>query len=703
VGLLQEPEASLTSAANRGAMVELRTEAYVLPAAEVGPENPLPVFRAPDRDWQVDPSAHNIPDEDLPGLGIATGRRILPHRMQDGYTRQRRPRALASLVLENEFLRVRVLPEVGGKVASIFHKPLQRELIYRNPVFQPGNLALRNAWTSGGIEWNVGQLGHHYLACSPVHCARVEGLNGEPVLRLYAWERVKCFPYQIDLHLPPGSPFLFARVRLTNPHDHELPMYWWTNIGMLEREGGRVLAPADTTYHGLAVHTCPVINGIDYSYSTRVRRSYDLFFRIPRDRRPWEAYLDREGQGFVHTSTWRLRGRKQFAWGMGQGGRRWAEYLAVPDMPHLEIQAGLATTQSHTVPMPAESEWTWTEAMGYFQVDPGKAHSENWQEAYAEAERELEELLPRSEVDRLDAAMAKVTTRMPDAVLSRGLGWGALEKRRAAGSGEDCGIPPELPFDNGDLGRDQEPWLQLLETDVLPQRDPRDDPGQFQIQDEWRTLLEGSMARGKSDHWLGWLHLGVMKLESGDSEGAKDAWENSLRRDANGWALRNLSVLEGRAGRREAAADLLAEAVKVGPLVPSLVGEYAGLLLTIKRFGTLDELLEGLPEHVRGAERLRMAAGWAALHYGRFEDVEELLTRDFATIQEGELTLSELWFALQERKLAVADGLEVDEVLRARVRREFPPPYHIDFRMSQEGDDAYIPPQAEAVPGPRAG
>ncbi len=675
-------------------MTELRTEPYILPAAEVGPENPLPVFRAPEHDWQVDPAAHNIPDEDLPGLGIATGRRVLPHRMQDGYTRRRRPRALVSLVLENEFLRVRVLPGVGGKVASIFHKPLQRELIYRNPVFQPGNLALRNAWTSGGIEWNVGQLGHHYLACSPVHCARVEGLQGEPVLRLYAWERVKRFPYQIDLHLPPGSPFLFARVRLINPHDHELPMYWWTNIGMLEREGGRVLAPADTTYHGLTVYACPVINGIDYSYSTRVRRSYDLFFRIPRDRRPWEAYLDRDGQGFVHTSTWRLRGRKQFAWGRGQGGRRWAEYLAAPDMPHLEIQAGLATTQSHTVPMAAETEWTWTEAMGYFEVDPEKAHSENWQEAYAEAERALEELLPRSEVDRLDAAMAAVTTRTPDEVLFRGLGWGALEKRRAAGSDEDCGIPPELPFDGGDLGEDQEPWLQLLATGALPERDPLDDPRQFQIQDEWRALLEGSIAGGQSDHWLGWLHLGVMKLEAGDAEGAKDAWENSLARAANGWALRNLAALESRAGRHEAAADLLAEAVKVGPIAPSLVGEYAGLLLTLKRFDTLDQLLKGLPEEVRGAERLRMAAGWAALHYGRFEEVEEMLTRDFATIQEGELTLSELWFSLQERKLAAAEGLEVDEALKGRVRREFPPPYHIDFRMSQDGDDAYIPPQA---------
>ena len=676
-------------------MTELRCEPYVLPAAEIGPENPLPNFRAPQYDNPLDYTAHTIPEEDRPGLGCATGFRVLPHRMQDGYSRQRRERALASIVLENEFLQVRVLPEVGGKVASIFHKPLGRDLIYRNPVFQPGNLALRNAWTSGGIEWNTGQLGHHYLACSPVHCARVAGLNGDPVLRIYAWERVKRYSYQIDLHLPSGSPFLFAHVRLINPHEHELPMYWWTNIGMLEQDGGRVVTPADTTYHGLNVYDCPVINGLDYSYATRIKRSYDLFFRIPEGRRPWEAYLDREGRGFVHTSTWRLRGRKQFAWGMGQGGRRWGEYLAAPGMPHLEIQAGLAYTQMHTVPMPPRSEWTWTEAMGAFEADPALVHSESWQEAYEGTERTLEAALPRAEVDRLDAAMAEVTTRAPEEILFRGLGWGALEKRRATSAGEACLMPPELPFGDDDLGENQQPWLQLLETGALPERDPQDDPGQFQIQDEWRALLQASVSNGQSDHWLGWLHLGVMAMEAGDTEGAKAAWETSLARARNGWALRNLATIEARAGNDEAAAELLAEAVRVGPPVAALVGEYASLLLRLKRFEALSELLASIPTEVREAERLRLAAGWVALHEGRLEAVEATLTQEFATIQEGELTLSELWFALQEKKLALAEGVEIDEALKARVRRDFPPPYEIDFRMSQEGGDEYIPPQAQ--------
>ena len=675
-------------------MTQLLSEPYLIPAAEIGPENPLPVFRSPHCDSEIDHEAHNIPEEDRIGLGCATGNRVLPFRMQDGYTRVRTPRELPSLVLENDVLRVRVLPGAGGKVVDIYHKPLQRELIYRNPVFQPGNLALRNAWTSGGIEWNTAQVGHHYLTSSPVHCARVEGLNGDPVLRIYAWERVKCFPYHIDLHLPENSAFLFAHVRIINPHEHEIPMYWWTNIGMREHEGGRVLAPADTTYYGSTVYKCPFINGLDYSYSTRVRRAYDLFFRIPDGHRPWETYIDREGLGFIHTSTWRLKGRKQFAWGMGQGGRRWAEYLAVPEMPHLEIQAGLAYTQSHTVPMPPKTEWTWTEAMGYFEVDPAIAHSINWQEAYGECERVLETVLPREELDWLDAQMASVTTREPEEVLFRGYGWGALEKARAAEGGDGCGIPAELPFDEADLGEDQQPWLDLLNTGSFPERDPQDDPGQFMVQEQWRQLLENSINSGASDHWLAWLHLGVMRMEAGDTDGAQAAWETSLDRAPNAWALRNLSVIRSRAGDDAAAAELLAQAVEVGPPTVALVAEYAQVLLKLERFETLDAVLAALPRGVRDAERLCMVAARVALHFDRFEEVEQVLAREFATIREGEITLSDIWFALHERKLALAEGVQVDEALKARARREFPPPYEIDFRMSQEGGDEYIPPQA---------
>ena len=170
-------------------LTEVRIEPYEIPAADLGPENPLPKFRMGrmgqrGRRIKIDDS---IPPEDRRYLGWRTSFRVLPYRLQDGYNRDKRPRAFQAAVIENEFLKATVLPEIGGRLVSLFHKPTGRELLERNPVFQPANLGLRNAWFSGGIEWNAGQPGHHYLTCSPVFAARVEGVQGEPALRIYEW------------------------------------------------------------------------------------------------------------------------------------------------------------------------------------------------------------------------------------------------------------------------------------------------------------------------------------------------------------------------------------------------------------------------------------------------------------------------------------------------------------------------------------
>ena len=680
-------------------MTELRVEPYTLLGADLGPENPLPMFRNPRADRKVDVEAHHIPPEDHAGLGWQTGWRILPYRMQDGYSRDKRPRDFFSVVLENEFLKLTVLPEVGGLAASIVHKPLNRELLYRNPVFQPGNLALRNAWISGGIEWNAGQLGHHWLTCSSLHAARVAGRNGEPVLRLCTWDRVKCFPYQIDLHLPADSAFLFARVRLINPHAHQIPMYWWTNMGVPEYPGGRVLCPADTAYKGATVVDCPVINGLDYSYATRINNAYDLFFRIPPGQRPWEAIVDRDGNGMIHTSTRRLRGRKMFAWGMGPGSRRWNEHLAVPDFPFQEIQAGLAPTQSHSVPMPAKTAWTWTEAYGYFESDPRRTHAPNWREACEEAERILEARLPAAEVDRLDAEFAAVTVRPPVEVLYHGLGWGALENRRAAAAGAPSGIPSELPFEAAELGAEQAPWLALLDEGALPLRSPQHDPGEYMIQREWQTLIEDGLEARKGDHWLTWLHLGIMRMEAFDTDGARAAWERSLEHAVNAWALRNLAVLESRKDNHEAACELLRRAWETGPPVAALAIEYGRALLRLGRYDALEGYLHSLPSSVASHERIELVGGSLALERGQFDEVERVLDLEFAMIREGEVALTDLWFDLQTKRLAAAENMPVDDNLKERVKRELPPPARIDFRMSLSPDDEYVPPQATGAPG----
>jgi hypothetical protein len=676
-------------------MTTLTVEPYRIPAAEMGPDNPLPAFRAAQLDSRIDLEANHIPEEDQPGLGWQTGFRVLPYRMQDSYNRVRWPRDFVSVVLENGHLRVTVLPQIGGLVTEILDKASGKQLIAKNRVFQPGNLALRNAWVYGGIEWNTAQLGHHYLTMSPIHTARLTGSQGEPALRLYAWDRVKCFPFQIDLHLPPDSRFLFARVRLVNPHDHVLAMYWWTNLGVDELPGRRYIAPAETALKFAQLVDIPVLNGVDHSYPTRVDYSYDLFCRIPAERRKWLAVIDTDGTGLVHTSTARLTGRKLFAWGTGPGGLRWQEQLCGPGQRFFEVQAGLARTQLHSLPMPAGAQWTWTEAIGHIAVDPARAHGP-WQGAWQEVGQVLERRLPSADLDRLDREFAKVTVAPPVEVLYRGLGWGALEQRRAALRGERGPIPVELPYTTADLGPDQQPWLDLLERGALPEVSPDLDPGEYMIQPQWQALLEASIAAGPGNHWRSWLHLGVVRLEAGDEAGAAAAWERSLQLRANGWACRNLAVLALRRRETAAALERYLQAWEVGPRIAPLALEILPVLNQLERWEDLRQFLDGLPAPIRAHERVQLELCKQALRDGDLDALVRLLDRDFEGIREGETILTDLWFGMHEMRLSKADGVPVDDALKARVRRDFPPPSRIDFRMWTREANRYVAPQAVA-------
>ncbi|MCS7306464.1 MAG: DUF5107 domain-containing protein [Thermoguttaceae bacterium] len=665
----------------------VRWEGYYLPAAELGPENPLPMFRGPreDETIRLDPA---IPLEERRYLGWRVAWRCLPYRIQDGYNRKKQLRCFDALVLENETLRAVFLPNLGGRLVSLIHKPTQRELLARNPVFQPANLALRNAWFSGGIEWNTTLRGHYYLTCSPVFAAQVRGRQGEPVLRLYEWDRVRCFPWQIDFHLPPGSSVLFAHVRILNPHEVEIPMYWWTNIAVPERKDVRVLVPTETglthSYERgeLTIARLPHYEGRDMTYTTQSQRAYDFFARIPDGQRRWIAALDGQGRGLFEVSTDQLRGRKIFAWGMSQGGRRWQEFLAQPGFAYLEIQAGLAQTQMECIPMPPKTAWAWTEAFGLLEVEPKLVHGPDWTAAWKAADACLEKILPRAEMAQWHQKFTQISTRAPERLLQMGSGWAALERRRCQAQNLPDPLPEHLPFPPESLGPEQAPWLALLEKGVLPPVEPTiTDPGALMTQCEWAPLLEKSAQTADGNHWLTWWHLGNIRMEALDLEGAEKAWQASLACQKSGWALRNLAVLADRRGDRQKACQLLLQAWHTGPQIAPLAIEYLQMLTQSRRFAEVYDFVATLPEKIRQHERVQLLWARAAIELGRLEGVEKIFHYEFATIQEGEVSLTDLWFAWHEKRLAAAENVPIDEKLRQRVRRQFPPPRQIDFRM----------------------
>lgn len=349
-----------------GATTSLQRTEIVLPAASLGPVNPLPPLASLQEIHDVE-NLDELPADLAAGIRYGRLGSTLPYLLQDSYDRALIPRPLPALVLENDRLRATVLPGLGGRLYSLWDKESSRELLFRNPVFQPANLALRNAWFAGGVEWNLGSTGHTTLTCSPMHAGTVPGPDGSPVLRLWEWERTRDLVYQVDFWLPPGSAFLFVGVRVRNPWPHDVPAYWWSNIAVPQTPDTRILVPAKEAWHfdyTRRLSLVPVIE--DLLRPMRHTDAADFFFEIPDGERPWIAIVDGSGNGLIQASTSRLRGRKLFVWGEGPGGRRWQEWLAPGADGHgyCEIQAGLARTQLEHLPLPGHTSWDWLEAYG---------------------------------------------------------------------------------------------------------------------------------------------------------------------------------------------------------------------------------------------------------------------------------------------------------------------------------------------------
>nr|WP_145486308.1 MULTISPECIES: DUF5107 domain-containing protein [Streptomyces] len=637
-------------------VTRIRREVLTLPAAELGPDNPLPPLRPLDEVHRVDDrDREDIPRDMARGLGYAPLRSLLPVRLRDGYDRTREPRPLDALVIENDRLRATVLPGLGGRVASLLHLPTGRELLYHNPVFQPADFALNGAWYSGGIEWNIGATGHTTLSCAPLHAARVPAPDGGEMLRLWEWERLRDLPFQVDLWLPDGSDFLYVGVRVRNPHEHPVPAYWWSNIAVPEEV--RVLAPAEEAWQfgyerRLRRVPVPSYAGIDRTYPLNSPYAADYFYDVPDGRRRWIAALDAAGRGLVQTSTDVLRGRKLFVWGSGPGGRRWQRWLTEPGTGgYCEIQAGLARTQLEHVRLDAESEVSWLEAYGPLDSSPAG----EWPGAVRQAEERLESVLPRARVEEAYARWRAHADTEPGEILATGSGWGALEVLRAGRK------LPGTPFPESTLGEAQQPWRELLRTGGLPAPRGPEPAGETLVAPHWRDLLETAPATWHTEY-----HLGIAQWHAGDRAQAVRSWERALPLAPARWPLlRALAVADADDGHHERAADRYADAFTdlcgTGrPEDADRIAQRAALgretleaLLRVGRTADARAVLDRLPPAVRQRGRFRLLEAQLLLAEGRRTEARAVFDTGFeiADLREGSQALDRVWARLTDEPL----------------------------------------------------
>ncbi len=614
--------------------------------ASLGPCSPLPMLNGVEPVTRIDA---DVPADIVERASAGYPPSLLPYQAQDEYGRNLSSSPHRVAVLENEWLRATVALDLGGRLLSLHDRRADRPLLYTNPVVQPANLALRNAWFSGGVEWNIGTRGHSPTTMDTLHAASVDGPDGEPMLRLWEWERIRGVVFQVDLWLPCEAPVLLASIRIRNVNDVPTPMYWWTNAAVAVRPDTRVLAPADRAFrteypHGLGVAAIPSDGDDDVTFPGRHIHAADFFFDIPSAKRPWIAAVDGDGTGIAHVSTSRLRGRKLFVWGTGRGGSRWQQWLSHGgEEVYAEIQAGLAPTQFEHMTMPAGATWSWTEAFGAIAVDADQSHAAPWATAVSHVAAAIDELVPPDQLDAWDRAASTVADRPPHTRLATGSGWGALERLRRAAAGEPWFDDSGSPFPDDSLGPDQQPWIDLLGAGTMPLHSPEQAPQSYVVGTDW-----GSRLAAAPPSWLTDYHRAVLAHGRGDRRSAIDLYESSLHRQPNCWARRGLAEVARAEGRLNDAADHAVAAARMAPSEWRLAVEAVSRLLDAGRSREALTFLDELAADVSERGRLRLLEGWAAHEAGDADRARAVLEDglEVADLREGERSVDALWTAV---------------------------------------------------------
>ena len=659
--------------------MSMRIVDVTLPSAHFNGESTLPSLYEMSN---VQALAQSRLDED-DGLFVGYGalRSIFPYRMQDLYDRAEDAAVYTGIELENKYLKALFLPALGGRLWSLYDKVAGRELLYRNPVVRPCNLAVRNAWLSGGIEFNCGMIGHHPYTCSQLFAARAELADGTPVLRMYEFERIRRCVYQMDFFLPEDSRVLLGRMRIVNPNRETVPMYWWTNMAVRENPRARNVIDATVTYNNkggiVGKNPVPFSDGIDITYPSNNPIAIDYFWKIPDAARKYTAYLDENGYGFCQTSTPRLQGRKLFVWGQGEGGARWQEFLTSGEAGrYVEIQAGLAHTQYECLPMPPLTAWEWMEAFGALHADPARVHGD-WDGARSEVGARLEELCPAAALDSLFESTRGMAKRPAVELICSGSGWGALENLRRTRDGEPA-LCPHLDF--GQPGAEQADWVRLLETGTLEKTDcnPLEPPAGWMLQREWTERVEKS-----TDCHEKYLHSVAIALAEGRLRDADEAVGRALALRVTPTALFLRAQVERLRGDSRAAAESGLEAHRLLPDDISLARQAFAMAMNAGRNDPAlnDRVVsayEMAPANVQADGRVAMIYAFALLHRGETDRAEEVLLRDgglsVTDIREGEISLTNLYLEIA-RTRADAAGTPFDPTT-VEVPRRF------DFRMS---------------------
>ena len=275
--------------------------------------------------------------------------------------------------IENEYIKVMILPELGGRVQMAYDKIAKRHFVYYNHIIKPALVGLTGPWISGGIEFNWPQH-HRPTTFMPVDTCIEENADGS--ISVWCSEMEKMFHQKgmAGFTLRPGCAYLEIKGRVYNRTDVPQTFLWWANPAVEVNDAYQSVFPPDINAvfdHGKrAVSSFPIATGtyykMDYSAGVDISNYKNIY--VPTSYMAVNSKYDFEGGyendskgGMLHVASHHFSpGKKQWTWGNGDFGRAWDRNLTDKAMgtasdglpigtvregfrPYIELMAGVYT------------------------------------------------------------------------------------------------------------------------------------------------------------------------------------------------------------------------------------------------------------------------------------------------------------------------------------------------------------------------
>ena len=296
---------------------------------------------------------------------------VYPYPVIESISDEKVDREWQAVWLENEYIRVMILPELGGRVQMAYDKVKGRHFVYYNHVIKPALVGLAGPWISGGIEFNWPQH-HRPSTYMSVDSAIVENGDGSVTVWVNEMERMFHQKGMAGFTLRPGCAYLEIQGRVSNRTPLPQTFLWWANPAVEVNDAYQSVFPPDVNAvfdHGKrAVSSFPIATGTYYKmdYSAGVDISNYRNIPVPTSYMAVNSRYDFEGGyendtrgGMLHVASHHFSpGKKQWTWGNGDFGRAWDRNLtdeATPEemkrwglcrkgfRPYIELMAGVYT------------------------------------------------------------------------------------------------------------------------------------------------------------------------------------------------------------------------------------------------------------------------------------------------------------------------------------------------------------------------